>query len=233
MAKLPRTGVGYQCLYEYDCTLQQVMASLGLKPLSKKAERKLRDRLGFALAKWEEPYSPIEVKDIVSSLNSYAKGLDKFAPLVAVAKGGFSRSDEIEVACQLAQILSEDSTVGSIEAAHAYLADFWNRAGVIASVCRSAAKKLLLTKGRSGRSPYDWYDEFTAVLLDVCKHNNIDPTVAIDRSSGEPVSGLADVASGFERLLLPIMRSPTPSAMIKRLQRSLARLEQRLRAAPR
>jgi hypothetical protein len=178
------------------------MASLGLKPLSKKAERKLRDRLGFALAMWEEPYSAVEVKDIVSSLKSHAKRLDKFAPLAAVAKGGFSRSDEIEVACRLAQILSE-------------------------------AKRLQLTKGKSRRSPYDWYDEFAAVLLDVCKHNNIEPTVAIDRSSDEPVGGLAEVASGFERLLLPKMRSRTPSAMVKRLQRSLARLEQRLRAAPR
>ena len=155
MAKLPRTGVSYQFLYERDCTLPGVMASLGLKPLSRKAERKIRDRLGFALAKWEEPYSPVEVKDIVSSLNSHAKRLDEFAPLAAVAKGGFSRSDEIEVACRLAQILSEDSTVGSLAAAHGYLADFGDRAALIVSACRSAAKRLQPLKGKGGGSALD------------------------------------------------------------------------------
>ena len=55
MAKLPRTGVAYQSLYEYDGTLAELIASLELKPLSKNAERKIRNRLGFALAKWEEP----------------------------------------------------------------------------------------------------------------------------------------------------------------------------------
>jgi len=65
MAKLPRTGVGYQFLYEYDCTLPGVMASLGLKRLSKKTERKIRDRFGFALAKREEPYAAVEVHDVV------------------------------------------------------------------------------------------------------------------------------------------------------------------------
>jgi hypothetical protein len=52
MAKLPRTGVAYQCLYEHDGTLAELIASLELKPLSKNAEREIRDRLGFALAKW-------------------------------------------------------------------------------------------------------------------------------------------------------------------------------------
>ena len=83
MAKLPRSGVGYQCLYEYDCTLSEVMASLGLKPLSKKAERKIRQQLGLALGKWEEPYTEVEVEDVVSSLNAHAKRLDKLAPLAA------------------------------------------------------------------------------------------------------------------------------------------------------
>ena len=231
MAKLPRTGVGYQFLYERDCTLPQVMASLGLKPLSRKAERKIRDRLGFALAKWEEPYSPVEVKDIVSSLNSHAKRLDEFAPVAAVAKGGFNRRHEIEVACRLAQILSEDSTMGSLAAAHAYLADFGDRAALIVSACRSAAKRLQPIRGKGGGSPYVWYDEFTAVLLDICKENNLEPGVGIDRGSGEPVGGLAKVASGIERLLLPRLRSPTPEAMVKRLKRSLGRLSRRPQAA--
>jgi hypothetical protein len=62
MAKLQGTGAAYQCLYEKDCTLSEVMASLGLKPVSRKAERTIRERLGFALAKWEEPYSQLKLR---------------------------------------------------------------------------------------------------------------------------------------------------------------------------
>jgi len=144
-----------------------------------------------------------------------------------VAKGGFSRSQEIEVACRLAQILSEDSTVGSLAAAHAYLADFGDRAAMIASACRSAAKRLEPIKGKGGKHRYDWYDEFTAVLVEICKQNKIEPTVGLDRVTGEAVGVLSAVASAFERLLLPSMRSRTPSAMVKRLQRSLKRIGQK------
>ena len=45
MAKLPRTGVAYQCLYECDIILAKIVSSLGLKPLGKKAEREIRHRL--------------------------------------------------------------------------------------------------------------------------------------------------------------------------------------------
>jgi hypothetical protein len=227
MAKLPRTGVAYKCLYEQEHSLSEVMASLGLKPLSKKAERSLRERLGFALGKWEEPCAGVEVDDVARSLTSNAKTLEKIARLAAVAKGGMNLSEEIEGACRLAEALSEDSTIGSVAAAQVYLADFGGRATIIASACRSAAKKLRLIRGKGGGTPHLWYDEFAAVLLDICKANKLQPSVRIDRGSGEPVGDLAKVAAGFEVLLPPRMRSPTPEAMVKRLQRSSSRLVRR------
>jgi hypothetical protein len=227
MAKLPFSGVAYQCLNECECTMRQIMVSLGLKRLSKSAERKLRDRLGFALGQWEEPYTAVEVEDVVSSLNAHAKRLDKLAPLAAVAKGGFCRSEDIAVTGQLVKILKEDSTIGNLEAAYSYLRELFDRAGTIASACRAASSSLQSTKGKSGKSRYHWYDEFTARLVDICKQNKIEPNVGIDRISGEPVGRLAEIAAAFERLLLPKMRSPTPQALVKRLQRSLKRLEKR------
>ena len=227
MAKLPRSGVGYQCLYEYDCTLSEVMASLGLKPLSKKAERKIRQQLGLALGKWEEPYTAVEVEDVVSSLNAHAKRLDKLAPLAAVAKGGFCCSEDIAVTGQLVNILKEDTTIGNLEAAYSYLSDFCDRACTIASASRTAAIRLESTVGKDGHPRYDWYDEFAAVLVDICQQNGIEPKVGIDRVSGEPVGALVEIATAFERLLLPGMHSPSPQALVKRLQRSLKRVEKR------
>jgi hypothetical protein len=187
MAKLPRTGVAYQCLDEREVTLAEIVASLGLKPRSKKAEREIRNRLGFALAKWDEPYTALQIKDVAGSLNSHAKRLDEIAPLGTITRPGFAREQDIAVSGQLVQILASNPAMGSVEAAHEYLRNFCDRASMMASTCRAAARSLQSKKGQGGKSPYGWYDEFTAVLLDICKQNKIEPTVGIDRISGEPV----------------------------------------------
>jgi hypothetical protein len=225
MPKLPRTGVGYQCLYEYEVTLPDVIAGLGLKPLARKAERKIRDRLGFALARWEEPYTAIQTKDVANSLRLHAKRLDEVAGLGAITRMGVARVDELASSGQVAEALTSEPTIGTVEKAHAYLSEFCERADVIASACRFAAQRLAALKGKSGRSQYHWYDEFTAVLVEVCKLNKIEPTAGLDRTSGEPIGTLPRIAREFERLLLPRMRSRTPASMVKRLQRGLARTQ--------
>src|SRR5262245_26697841 len=157
MAKLPRTGVAYQGLYEHECALSKVIENLGLKRLSKKAERQLRQRLGFAIAKWEEPYPAIEIDDVARLLKSRASSLDKVAQLGAVAKGGICRSDEIEAAVRVAQALSDIPSVSSRGSAYDYLEDFGDRALLIASACRAAAEKLQLAKGIGGRPLQHWH----------------------------------------------------------------------------
>jgi hypothetical protein len=121
MAKLPRTGVAYQCLSECDNTLAEIVASLGLKPLSKKAEREVRNRLGLALAKWEEPYTALQIKDVVSSLNAHAKRRNEIASLGAGTRMGFARGQDLKASGQLVPFLTSNPAIGSIEAAHAYL----------------------------------------------------------------------------------------------------------------
>lgn len=236
MAKLPKSGVAYQCLYERDVTLREpdvtlaeIVESLGLKPLSKKAERAIRDRLGFALAMWDEPYTALQIKDVAGSLNAHAKRLEDMGPLGSITVIGFARAQDIAVGGQLIQILATDPAIGSVEAAHEYLRDFCDRASRMASTCRAAATSLQSRKGgRGGKSQYGWYDEFTAVLLGICKQNKVEPTVGMDRISGKPVGTLPRIASAFERLLPPKMRSRKSATMVKRLQRSLDRLEQRV-----
>jgi hypothetical protein len=227
MAKLPRRGVGYQSLYEDKTTLPEVVATLGLEPLSEESECELRVMLGLALAQWEEPYTDIQVKDVVTALNAQAKRLDGLAPLAAVARCGFCRGEDIAVSGHLVQVLASNPTISNVEAAHAYLSEFCDRAQDIASACRAAAKGVLSTRGKSGRSRYDWYDQFTAALVELCNQNQIEPSAGIDPISDEPIGGLCEVASEFERLLLPKMRSPTPAALVKRLQRSLKRIRER------
>jgi hypothetical protein len=235
MVKLPKSGVAYQFLFERDptrrgpdVTLAEIVTSLGLKPLTPRAEREIRDRLGFAMGKWQSPRATFDLADVISSLNSHAKALDRSSAVAAIAKGGHLKGRylerDMEVCCQLAQSLKEDLGLEDITAAYAHLADFADRAAAIASAGRAAAKSLKGIRGTGGGSPYVWYDGFTAVLLELCKKNKIEPKAGIDRSSGEPVGGLAKMASAFERLLPPWMRSPTPEALVKRLGRSVGRL---------
>jgi len=235
MVKLPKSGVAYQSLFERDpaqrepdVTLAEIVSSLGLKPLTSRAEREIRDRLGFAMGKWEARRATFDLADVISSLNSHAKALETFNAFAVIAKGGHLKGRyldrDMELCYQLARELREELRLDDIAAAYAHLADFADRAAGMASAARAAAKRLKGIRGTGGGSPYLWYDGFTAVLLDLCKKNKIEPKAGIDRSSGEPVGGLAKMASAFERLLPPWMRSPTPDAMVKRLNRSLSRL---------
>lgn len=227
MAKLPQSGIAYRSLDEREVTLAEIVARLGLKRLSKKAEREIRARLGFALASWDEPYGGLQIRDVARALKAHAKQLDLIVPLGTITRPGFAREHDIAVGGCLVRVLAAEPEIGSVEAAHDYLRSFCDRANKIASNCRAAARRLQSIKGQGGRNSYDWHVEFTAVLLDLCSQNGIKPTLSNDRVSGEPVGNLFKLASEFERLLPPKMRSRKPATMMKRLQRSLSRLAKR------
>jgi hypothetical protein len=231
MAKLPKSGIGYQCLDEREVRLAEVVASLGLKPLGK-TEREIRDRLGFALATWDEPHTALQIRDVASSLRAHAKRLDQIATLGTITRLGFAREHDIAIGRQLIKNLTSYPAIGAGETAQEYLRNFCDRASTLASCCRAAAASLQSRKGRSGKSRYGWHDEFTAVLLDICKHNKIEPSVGIDRISGQPTGTLSKVARAFERLLPPRMRSRKPATMVKRLQRSMQHLKQQRTQVP-
>jgi len=226
MAKLPKSGIKYQFLDEREVTLAEIVASLGLKPLSKKAQREIRRRLGFALAMWDEPYTALQTKTVAGSLKTRAKELDQAASLGAITRTGFGREQDIAAGAQLVQILMSNPEIGTLKAAHEYLRNFCDMAGIMASSCRAAAESLQSRKGRGGKSLYGWYDEFTAVLLNICEKNRIEPTFWTDRISGEAAGNLPRIALAFERLLPPKMRSGKPATLVKRLGRSVERLEQ-------
>jgi hypothetical protein len=158
------------------------MASLGLKPLSKSAERKIRNRLGFALSKWEEPYTATEVKDVVGSLKAHAKRLDQISSIGTITRVGFARAHDLAVSGQVVQILASDPNIGSAATAHAYLSDFCGRAETLASACRVAMSALQSNRGKSGKNRYDWYDEFTATLVEICKQNKIERAQRLQQS---------------------------------------------------
>src|SRR4029078_4104638 len=110
--------------------------------------------------------------------------------LGTIARAGFASEDEIVVGGELVQILASEPAIGSVKGAHAYLKDFSDRAGTLSSACRLAARNLQSKKGKSGKPRFNWYDDFTAVLLEICANNGIEPTVGVDDVSGAARGGL-------------------------------------------
>jgi hypothetical protein len=116
-------------------------------------------------------YAATEVKDVVGSLKAHAKRLDQIASIGTITRAGYARAHDLAVSGQVVQILASDANIGSTAAAHAYLSDFCGRAETLALACRAAMSALQSNRGKGGKIRYDWYDEFTAVLLEICKQN--------------------------------------------------------------
>jgi hypothetical protein len=79
---------------------------------------------------------------------------------------------------------------------------------------------------------YEWYDEFTALLLQIAERAGLEPTLKKDKSTRVRSGWLLDAALAFETSLDRLMRSPSSEACGKRLERSLGRLPNAKRQKP-
>ena len=230
---------------EYLTTLAEVVAALGLTPLSTEDERKIRGDLGsvIGLGIQELIHSPtsnpggrLQIRDIQKTLRQTAKRLDKLAAgkldpmeLSAVEQviwgnqTGFHEEHDTVPAVRLIKALS--STVGE-DRAYDMVHDYRGHAGEIAAACRKAVDDLGSIHGGEGGQPaIDWFGGFVAVLLFVAARDGIRPTVSFDWRKGKSRGRFLDLAAGFEKLLHFSMRSETKDALAQRLKRSLRRLK--------
>jgi hypothetical protein len=83
-----------------------------------------------------------------------------------------------------------------------------------------------------GRAPLLWYDEFTALLLDIAAKAGVEPTLSKDRNTSARTGWLFEAAQALEPFLLKFMRSPSAEACGKRLERSKKRLARVKRQNP-
>jgi hypothetical protein len=231
--------------HEYLTTLDQVVANLGLTPLSAEDEQKIRDDLGnvigFGVQKFmhsptDNPAGRLQIRDIQKTLRQTAKRLGKlaagkldpteFGKIEQVIQGtqtGFRESHDTAAADWLTKALA--STVGE-DRAYDMVHDYRDHASEIAAACRKAADDLGSIRGIGGNPPIDWFDEFVTVLLFVAARDEIQPTVSFDWRIGKSRGRFLDLVAGFEQLLHFSMRSETKDALAQRLKRSLKRLKQ-------
>jgi hypothetical protein len=179
--------------------------------------------IGIWLSEWGQP----KLLPIARRLASTARLLEQLAQGLAGLQTGIRQSEDIEFALLARQALSLNPLVGDLSRADEKLTSFQQQCSEMAQVFWVAFRTLKEERGKPGRKKLDWYDDFTALLLKLAKLANIEPNLNKDRITKARGGWLFEAAQTFEYFLYPPMRSETPEACGKRLERSLGRLRQR------
>ncbi len=153
--------------------MNDVISTLGFRPLSKKDESFVRSTMGHAIGQWgmsEGDYqasdAKLDIEDIQQSLNGVATRLDEVNDILAAVEEGIHHTHVIEVVGQITSALSENPEIGSVEDAQRFLADFRSRAGTVAHGAKVANWLLsTLPKRRHGRIRQEWHAPTPAALV--------------------------------------------------------------------
>jgi hypothetical protein len=230
MARLPISGSTSYTPLRSKAELGNVLAQLC--PDAKFSESDVEEcywRLARIIGQWSAEDNRLEIAPLAQTFTAMGKELKKVAEILSGHETGLHEIHDIAIVSQLAMILALDPEVGSRQQADKLIASFQGDAAKLAHACLVAACDLKRTVGKSGRPQAEWHDQFTALLLEVADAAGVEPRLSKDRISGARVGWLLDAAQALEAFLHPQMRSLSPEACGKRLERSKTRLGQRHR----
>jgi hypothetical protein len=235
MGRMPAKGAATSTPFGSKDELQRVLVDLGVgESFDVAAIDRVYSRLGQIIGSCDQERNRLEVATVAKALSTAANHLSEISKIFSGLETGLRDMVEISVASEIADLLALDPTVGSLSKAHQILSAFQQEAARMAHVCTIAHAALPDQPGERGRRPIDWYDDFTALLLEIAERGGITPTLRKDRTTGLRSGWLLDAARaleafldwkiGDERLSSHVMRSPSLEACGKRLERSLKRL---------
>jgi hypothetical protein len=227
-ARFPARGSGVASPAREKAELACVLSELRLpQPIDDHVVDDVYSELGVIIGKWFAEQERTKVEPVASALLRMAKNLSEVSQLMSGLETGMRTSFEIAVASQLTKYLALEPTIGSN--ADKLITSFRQQAAQIAHVCMVGYVELSQEGGKRGRLVLDWYDDFTALLLDIAAKAGIEPTSRKDRQTGVRSGWLFEAAQSLETFLERYMRSPSPEACGKRLERSRGRLRPRAR----
>jgi hypothetical protein len=180
---------------------------------------------GVVIGKWLSEWCQPAVLPIATRLAKSARSLELLAQGLAGLRTGMRDAEDLEFALLACQALSLTPLIGDLPRADERLASFQLQCSEMSEVFWIAFKLLKEKRDKSGRKKLSWYDDFTAFLLKLAKLANVEPNLNKDRISGARGGWVFNAAQALEPLLYPLMRSETPEACGKRLERSLKRLQ--------
>jgi hypothetical protein len=183
------------------------------------------DQIAQVIGRWSSEQGRLEATPVAKALKILGKSLADGCRTLEGHESGLRTTLEVEIVSVLSEYLANDSTVGSIENAHTLISSFRESASRIAAASTAAALDLEQQKGRAGRDRLDWYDDFTALLLQIAELAGIQPRFGKDWIEDAHIGWLFDAAQALELTLLKDMRSASTEACGKRLERSRKRLK--------
>ena len=219
MRRLSITGSALATPERVFSDLERYLNGLGLKYTGKQRQA-LYDKLGAMIGRWRQEQESMEAEGTAKALLSVCRDLDHLCLVIGGNRTGFQEAKQISAALHLRKLLAQDPAVGSSEEAERVMARFLDDASKIAQLCHRAGADLTSASGPSGRPNIAWYDEFTRLVVDLARHAGEKTTISTDRVSGERRGWILTVAEELEGFLPKPMRSPSPEARAKRLERS-------------
>ena len=232
MARLPTSGSTVATPLRSMADLRNVLGQLCPGNFSESDISEFYGRLAQIIGQWSAEDNRLDVAPLAKTFSAMGQELKRVAEILSGHETGLHEIHDIAIVSQLATILALDPEVGSRRQADQLIASFRGDAAKLAHACLVAARDLKRTVGESGRPQAEWYDEFTALLLDIAETAGVESHSNKDRISGERGGWLLDAAQALEAFLDPQMRSPSAEACGKRLERSRTRLKQEHRQNP-
>jgi hypothetical protein len=234
MKRLPITGASIATPILDEGKLKRVLINLRVSKAFDDTEiHELYVKLGQVYGAWLSEQEAAEVTPVANALRSTAGNLIAASKLLNGHQDGFRTNIEIAATSQAARILALDPRIGSLKKAHASIITFREHADRLGHACMVAYADLVRKGSNDGRAPYHWYDEFTVLLLQIAQKAGVGPNLNKDRANKARGGWLFMAAQALEPFLPSYMRSPSPEACGKRLERSRKRLLKRRGQNPR
>jgi hypothetical protein len=225
MKRLPIRGTSLMTPALSEEDLKDVLGKLGIVAAFNDAEvHEVYLEIAKIYGFWMSEEEAKQVSPVASALRSSGKHLIEASRLLSGRATGLRNQVELEVTTLTTQILALDPTVGGQDRAQQFVSSFQADAERIGQACLIAYADLTRRSPNEGRSPLLWYDKFTALLLRIAAKAGIEPTLHKDRIDQARGGWLFEAAKAIEPFLDSYMRSPSPEACGKRLERSRKRL---------
>jgi len=233
MKQLPIRGATVVTPSRGEDELKRAISQLGVIAVYSDADlHELYLELSALYGAWIAEQESREILPVARALLKTGKSLNEASRLLNGHATGFRTQAECEVTSQVIAVLGLNPTVRGAERAKEIIEAFQADAAMIGEACLIAYADLSRKAPNEGRPREKWYDDFTAILLGIAKKAGIDPNLNKDRISRERGGWLFEAAQALESFFDPHMRSPSPEACGKRLERSREQLSKTDRQNP-
>jgi hypothetical protein len=165
-----------------------------------------------------------QASPVAKALLATGRNLLEASRVLSGHQTGIHTSVEIQATTEAVRLLALDPTIGSIDTAKTLVGNFHEQSAKIGHACLDGWADLAEEGGQKGRPALHWYDDFSRLLLEIAKRAGVKASIGRDRVTRERTGWLFEAARALEPFLDRWMRSQSPEACGKRLERSMRRL---------